>query len=444
MKLRIFQSDKGDCLLLTGANGEHVLIDGGMAAAYERHVRAALGGLAEQGVALDLVYVSHIDEDHISGVLQMMDDQVQWLVHDFQVAQGNTGHAAPAFKRPPEVRGIWHNAFHEAVDQNAGLIENLLAATAGILYGSDDEALLEVAEQHSMLATSEAQAIKLSRRIGARQLNIPLNREFGGKLAMFRQGQAPVQLGGLKITVLAPFAADLRVLRKQWNAWLEANMERLKEIKRQAKRDERMLELLGLNAFDRFVDSQVALAGSLGDRSRVTPPNLASLMLLVEEGQRRLLLTGDGHGRDIIAGLKRTGHLSSQHPKIHLDTLKVQHHGSEFNADKAFWATVTADHYVLCANGEHDNPDLRIIDEIVKSRLVDGDQRPFKLWFSSHASVIDVFNAQGQPSPKMLKARDHMVAVEQRLEALAAQSHGRLQVFFNTDDSVELDVAPLA
>ena len=31
LKLTVFQSDKGDCLLLTGADGDHVLVDGGMA-----------------------------------------------------------------------------------------------------------------------------------------------------------------------------------------------------------------------------------------------------------------------------------------------------------------------------------------------------------------------------------------------------------------------------
>ncbi len=38
MKLRVFQSDKGDCLLITSSDGKNVLVDGGMASSYNEHV----------------------------------------------------------------------------------------------------------------------------------------------------------------------------------------------------------------------------------------------------------------------------------------------------------------------------------------------------------------------------------------------------------------------
>ena len=47
MKLTVFQSENGDCMLLTGADGRKVLIDGGMKAAYSEHVAPALGKLRE-------------------------------------------------------------------------------------------------------------------------------------------------------------------------------------------------------------------------------------------------------------------------------------------------------------------------------------------------------------------------------------------------------------
>ena len=45
MKLTVFQSDKGDCLLLTSADGKNVLIDGGMSDSYTTHVAPALNKL---------------------------------------------------------------------------------------------------------------------------------------------------------------------------------------------------------------------------------------------------------------------------------------------------------------------------------------------------------------------------------------------------------------
>ena len=71
MKVRVFQSDKGDCLLLTSRAGANVLVDGGMADAFTRpRTRPFSGGSPPPASKLDLVYVSHIDQDHISGVLQ--------------------------------------------------------------------------------------------------------------------------------------------------------------------------------------------------------------------------------------------------------------------------------------------------------------------------------------------------------------------------------------
>ena len=43
MRLTAFQSDKGDCLLLTDTAGaRHILVDGGMPVSYKAHVAAAL------------------------------------------------------------------------------------------------------------------------------------------------------------------------------------------------------------------------------------------------------------------------------------------------------------------------------------------------------------------------------------------------------------------
>ena len=119
-------------------------------------------------------------------------------------------------------------------------------------------------------------------------------------------------------------------------------------------------------------------------------------MLLAEEGGNTVLLTGDGHGDDIIKGL-RLHNLITDQQGIHVDVLKVQHHGSEFNLDAEFCRWVTADHYIFCGNGAHHNPDKRVIEAIVESRvgLTAADSkslevnRPFKLWFNSSETAAN-------------------------------------------------------
>ena len=92
-----------------------------------------MGGLAAAEKQLDLVYISHIDQDHICGVLKMLDDEAAWRVHEFQINRNsNKGkHAKPKAPRPPENIGkLYHNSFHDQVGENSGEIESMLAATS--------------------------------------------------------------------------------------------------------------------------------------------------------------------------------------------------------------------------------------------------------------------------------------------------------------------------
>lgn len=430
MKLTVFQSSKGDCLMLADTKQKHhMLVDGGMRDSYQEYVSPALGKFAEIGQALDLVYVSHIDQDHIAGVLQLLDDIVAWRVHDFQIENGNPLHPKPDSPRPPNVKDIWHNAFHELIPDNQGEIADLLAASASILSGASAGELKEVATQQQELVQSIPEAIRVSRRVSKEQLNIPLNRHFDGKLAFVREDEpppAPIPLGTLDISVIGPFDSDLDRLRRDWNKWLKNNKKSLEKLQKKAQRD---AERLGTNEAFALLNLRFEQAQELGKRSKVTPPNLASLMLLVEENGKTILLSGDGHADDILKGLAFHKKLDSE-GRIHVNVLKVQHHGAEYNIDEHFVSKVTADHYIFCGNGEHDNPDLLVLKTLIESRIGDVEFQashpkaagPFKLWFNSdeHAS-------------KKAEARTHMEKVRTLVTEYETTSNGRLTTAFLDD-----------
>lgn len=449
MKLTVFQSDKGDCLLLTGADGRIMLVDGGMRPAYSKHVAPALGQLRDNGETLDVVYVSHIDQDHISGVLQMMDDEVAWRVHKYQLDHSNPNHKTPDAPRPPRVKEIWHNAFHQQISKNAGEIEDMLAASAAILSGSEIEAVKELASAQSELVTSIAEAIKLTNRVSPDQLGIKLNRPAKGKLMLVRPAtSAPIKLGGMRFYIIGPFSADLKKLRTDWNTWLRNNKAQLKSISAQAQKDESSFsareiddillpKLAQADLLGKLLPlDEIATSAKLGERNKVTTPNLASLMFFVEEKGKTLLLTGDGHHEDILRGLKHIKKLRNA-GGMHVDVLKVQHHGSEHNIDEAFCRTVTADHYVFCGNGEHENPDLRVIQAIADSRIGNDSQlssnpqvgNPFKFWINSSSTAT-----------RRAEAKDHMKKVEKLVNKLCDGSNGQMSSFFLKGPSFEIQI----
>jgi Metallo-beta-lactamase superfamily len=425
MDVTIFQAGKGDCLLLR-AGGTNILVDGGMREAYKEHIAAALGALRSEGEELDLLYVSHIDQDHISGVLQLMDDELAWRVFRLQRRRPGAGRAKePSGPRPPKVRRLWHNAFQDQVRANEGEIEELLAVNAMVIEASDRSDLRIEAALQRELATSVPEGIELSARASDEQLGIPVNRQFRGRLALVRENQRPIRVGAFKLTVIGPFAEDLDVLRKKWNKWLEKHRPQLEDLRRRLREDARRLTTSELEAVPQPL---LEAASKLGDRRDVTPPNLASLMLLAEADGRTVLLTGDGHATDIAKGLRQAGRLDAQ-GRMHVDVLKVQHHGAKANITPAFARNITADTYVFCGDGEHDNPEPEVVRLIIDARLgtretpAAGPRRRFKL----------LFNSSARSSPERFQV--HMQRLEDEVAKRARAGDGRLKFSFENGSS---------
>jgi beta-lactamase superfamily II metal-dependent hydrolase len=414
MKLRIFPSDKGDCLLLTGSDGKNMLIDGGMRASFKAHVLPHLGAMAAAGEQLDLVYVSHIDQDHIAGVLELLDTEMAWRVHEF-LRSRNKPTRAPAAPRPPAIGGIWHNAFGTLIDRDAGDVGELFAQSGRSLALSADADWRDMAALHHDLGLSVAEAIQLSHRIGADQLRIPLNREFDGRLILTREPPGvDTQLGSMSIRVLGPFAADVQRLKNEWDDWLDDHADRVARLLDTARKD---AERIGQTDAGDVSQLDLFLSG-LGNRNAVTPPNLASVMLLVEEGAKRVLLTGDGHADDILAGLAHHAVLAPD-GAVTVDVLKVQHHGSEHNVHEAFFRRVFARHYVFCGNGEHANPDLRVVELLLQTNRSQRPDEHYDVWFSSSSDTAPA----GKPQA-------HMQAVQAMIQAEESRPGSRMTARF--------------
>jgi hypothetical protein len=433
MKLRIFQSDKGDCILFETKDKHLVLCDGGMSVSMREHVRPKLGALRKAGRKIDFAYVSHIDQDHISGILQLLKDELEWRVFESHQRPGGADVKKPVIPRPPEIGGLWHNAFRDQINDNNGAIEDLLAAAVPALFATAVPELTEVARDLQKVAASIPEAIEVSKMASAELLDIPVNRIPGtnkpARLLMVREGQQSFPIGSSRWTIIGPTGEELKNLREGWNNWLDspagaAGVKRIREEIR--KRIERFsTSSLLTDPFD------LGSWNGIPDFKGVTAPNVASLMFLVEEDGKTVLLTGDSQQEIILKGLEQTGFLTPGF--LHVDVLKVQHHGSENNLDADFARKVSADHYVFCGNGENGNPDPRILRHIFNSRLGPASKRAlapkakdrrFTFWFSTSSSVL---NPESKEHASFTK-------VEEVVADMKKQSGGLMKAFFNSRD----------
>jgi beta-lactamase superfamily II metal-dependent hydrolase len=411
MKLKAFHAGDGDCLLLsTDDSQHHMLIDGGRKGTFSAHTRPLLAALNDE---LDVVCVSHIDNDHIAGILQLVEDEVEWRVFAFRHSLDPNANP-PAIPRPPRIGQIWHNALFRLVGNDlAPQIESVLASVAGVLAGSESEKAFDLATTYENLITGEEAALELSRRISDEQLNIPTNVPADGGLMQRGQPGDTFQLGNLKLFILGPSPDDLDALREEWQGWLNRHQADLAELQRRLLEDERNLGTLS--------PMMVAnpLTTSLGEGlASVTPPNLASLMILIEDGPQTLLLTGDGVSSEILEGLAHHGKLDAE-GKIHVTVLKVQHHGALANVTAEFVEKVTADHYIFCGNGAHHNPEIEVVQAFAEAHQASLDT-PYKFWFTSSSETEGLSDDR----------KKHMTLLQTEVATLIQHSNGLMQVQF--------------
>ncbi|MBN1345003.1 MAG: hypothetical protein JXQ73_20080 [Phycisphaerae bacterium] len=281
-----------------------------------------------------MVMVSHMDGDHVTGVLSLIEE----------LSRTASDHGPREF----DVEHLWFNAFDDIVGNDD------LPRLSGLAPSATVADLARVVPELSSLENHVAAVIATTgqgRRLrdDARRLHIPVNEPFDPPgpdmrpLVRADVAESDADWGdGLTIRVLHPDHQRLKEMRTKWD-------NDLKKAKRTG-------------------DDSIIIA-AYKDKS---PFNLASIVVLVELAGKRILLTGDARGDDIVKGLRRAD-LMDEDDQIHVDILKIPHHGSNRNVSPEFFKQVTADHYVISGNGENDNPDRDTLNWISTARQGDDD-----------------------------------------------------------------------
>jgi hypothetical protein len=118
-------------------------------------------------------------------------------------------------------------------------------------------------------------------------------------------------------------------------------------------------------------------------------------MFVVEAEGRRVLLTGDGRSGDILRGLTRVGLLPKE-GAYHVDVFKLPHHGSARNASQRLFERVTADTYIISANGRDGNPDFPTLVWLVRAIKAQG--RSARLIATNPTPTLERLVSQYPPS----------------------------------------------
>lgn len=333
--LEALQAKHGDSLLLhygKETSPELIIIDGGPGGVFDTSLHPRLRQIKEKRspekpLPVRMMMVSHIDDDHINGILELTKLLIEQQEREEQLLC--------------DITTLWHNSFDEILENNetevisATLNSVVKLSSAGELTFPPN---LFTDKPPAAIAVSVAQGRRL--RDNAEKLSLLINDPFEKLVILPKEKKTPLKIDDqLKFTVLGPTQTRLENLQKDWDVKLK-QLQKKKPAEAQALAAE-------------FIDKSVY--------------NLSSIVVLAEADGKTMLLTGDALGSDIIESLKRIGKLK-QGEILHVDLLKMPHHGSMRNIDREFLRTVTADHYVMSADGKHDNPDLKTLEWLSEVR----------------------------------------------------------------------------
>lgn len=246
---------------------------------------------------IELLVITHVDADHIEGVVKLLNDADLAL----------------------EVGEVWFNGYRHLPPNDS----------LGPAQGEMVSALLE-------------------------QRGLAWNASFdGGPVRREPDGALPRRKfpDGLVLTVLAPGDKELRALRLVW----ERECRRA-GIAPGSTRE--ALDLLAsskrLNPLDTYLgDLDVEQLAARPQTERDTSaPNASSIVLLAEYGERSVLLAGDAAPDTLTAGLERLL-VERSRPVLDVDAFKLPHHGSRYNVTRDVLDLVRARTFLVSTDGKY-------------------------------------------------------------------------------------------
>ena len=286
---------RGDALWIEchrpGGRPWRLLFDGGMPGTWPL-LRERVLALGEPERVIDLAVVSHIDSDHIGGMLPLL------AAGDLGVRFGD----------------VWFNGLPQLPEPGTYTTRS-------------------VAEGESLVRLLSAAA--------RRAAPLPWNRAFDGR-AVMTAGDGAIQPvdhpGEPAITLLSPTPRRLLALRKTWTAELE-RLQRGEpaEPAPPAEAPSPLDDLAGLAATRTNRDGSAA--------------NGSSIAFLLEHAGASCLLAADAFVPVLGAALTTLANDRGGQP-IELDLFKLSHHGSKGNVTPQLLALVPARNYVVSTNGD--------------------------------------------------------------------------------------------
>lgn len=312
MKIKFLQAFNGDSIWISFIENDmprNILIDGGIGNTYKSTTNVkgdfyrVIEKIREYGQFIDLLVLTHFDDDHIGGILR-------WLNKDKEASK--------------LIKKVWFNSGKEIAKR----------------FESDESKDLdiEIIEGVDDFHTSPAQGIKFEKYLRDNDL-------WDGTI--IEQGSKP-NLFGLKFKILSPNSEKLDKLLKLYETQMDYFTSGGEYDFQISLKD--------------FIDEESQPGFKFKEDTSVA--NGSSIAFIMEYEDKSFLFLADAHPSVVIEGLNKFGY-NKDNP-LNLELMKISHHGSMYNTNKELLKIIKTSNYLISSNAtKHGLPNKRTIARII-------------------------------------------------------------------------------
>lgn len=272
-KIHLLPASFGDSILVEYGNASrsrYILIDGGPYNNFEKMI-SGLKRVAPKLKELELLVITHIDIDHIDGIITLLNQ------------------AKPPFR----IKDIWFNGFKQ-----------LTKIKSDVLGGLQGEYLTKLIKKNKL----------------------PHNKAFKGGAVYVKDSRKPPVislLDNFTITLLGPSAEALEKLKPVWKKEIDGILTK-ESIEERWTRDTRYRKVID-NILGEPSMKELQEATPKGDKSAA---NLSSIAFIGEFEGKKCLFAGDAPSDELVKTIDPI-RMKNNAKQIKLNAWKLAHHGSK-------------------------------------------------------------------------------------------------------------------
>lgn len=347
-KIHFVKAMSGDSFLLELGEGHCIMIDCGYKSTYESELKPLLQKIHNEGCKIDLLVITHMDEDHIGGAITLIEEN------------GDS--------RDPkliEIDNIWFNGIFDLCRCNDFLSSHLVEKLSEIDQSKTEylmgKFLRIIGTGDGFVSAKHAEAFELL----CREYHYDINTEAQNGLIMAGD---KMNIGEWNISVLSPGKKEVECFVKWIDRTLISNMGRNYKLAKNEFVDFIEKMIVATSEDEEGSCGRECISASKADieswmgtstLAKMNEVNRMSIVMEIECDDISMLFTGDSESEDWV-----------ERAKSRYDVVKLSHHGTT-KPNIALLQNIGTDKIIISTNGKKNHPENDILARILHNGISD-------------------------------------------------------------------------